>query len=147
MILIIKDNKENVEYNIIKQINFIILQNFINMQILLFLRYGNKFYYHFENEFQNIIKNNILKIYNQSDYIKPNYSHEINIIKGTYTIFINDLNLVNYLQLKQLYNYTQIPIINYYSFNETSELSLYLIKSKILKNMLDNGKQFKSYNL
>lgn len=85
-----------------------------------------------------------MKIYNQSDNIKKTYSNVINIIKGAYIIFINDLNLVNYLQLKQLYNYTQIPIINYYSFNETSELSLYLIKSIILKNMLDNGKQFKS---
>ena len=40
-----------------------------------------------------------------------------------------------------------MSIINYYSFNATSELSLYLIKSKILKNMLDNGIKFKSYNI
>ena len=146
LILIIKDNNENEENNIIDQINFIISQNFINMEILLFLKYDNKFYYLIETEFQNLIKDKILKIYNQSDNNKQTYTNSIDIIKGTYTIFINKLNLVNLLQLKQIYNYTQMPIINYYSFNVTSELSLYLIKSKILKNMLDDGIKFKSYN-
>jgi len=139
LILIIKDNNENEENNIIDQINFIISQNFINMEILLFLKYDNKYYYLIEKEFHNLIKDKILKIYNQSDNNKQTYTNSINIIKGTYTIFINKLNLVNLLQLKQIYNYTQMPIINYYSFNVTSELSLYLIKSKILKNMLDDG--------
>ena len=146
LILIIKDNNENEENNIIDQINFIISQNFINMEILLFLKYDNKYYYLIEKEFHNLIKDKILKIYNQSDNNKQTYTNSLNIIKGTYTIFINKLNLVNLLQLKQIYNYTQMPIINYYSFNVTSELSLYLIKSKILKNMLDDGIKFKSYN-
>jgi len=146
LIIIIKYHNENEEFNIIEKINFIISQNFTNLEILLFLKKGNKFFYHIEYELQNLIKNNILKLYNQSDSRKQDYTNAINNIKGTYTIFLKYLNLVNYLKLTQIYNYTLMPIINYYTFNVTKKTSLYLIKSQILKNIVDNGTKFKSYN-
>ena len=67
LIIINKYHNENEEFNIIEKIKFIISQNFTNLEILLFLKKGNKFFYHIENELQNLIKNNILKLYNQSD--------------------------------------------------------------------------------
>lgn len=85
-------------------------------------------------------ENNLL-FYNENGASKEKiHSNLINIIKGTYTIFINDLNILKNIQIKHLFNIVKGKIHNYFKANMDKKLNAYLIRTKILKDLNDNGK-------
>ena len=71
----------------------------------------------------------------------------INLVKGLYTIFVDNINSVKYLNLNYLYNYTKGKIDNYFNLNISKDINLYLIKTKNLKNIIDNGKEILSIDM
>ena len=150
MSLILKTNKNDSGniIQIINQIRFIISQNFTNIEILLFIEKSErKKYFLIKKEFKESINDNILKIINIKNNKKNFYSFALNLVKGLYTIFINNLHSHENLKLDYFYNYTKGKIENYFFFEFQKESNLYLIKSKILKNLIDNGIEFNSFNM
>ena len=132
---------------IIKGIRLLSSQNSINIEIILFFQNTNmKNYYIIENNFKKLLNDNILKIYNDTNFIIKAYTNIINMIKGRYTIFIDDLSLIPFLHLDQIFNYTKSKIDNFLNLKISEQYHIYLIKSKVLKNLNDNERKLDSYN-
>ena len=148
LILIIE---EKMRYNIIQlvnQIKYITLQNFSNIEILLYIeKLEKQNYILISKEFQNLMNDNILHIYNKNNSYDNFYCSAINLVKGLYTIFVDNINSLKYLKLDYLHNITKGKINNYYKLNITNQENLYLIKSKTLKNIIDNGIDIKSFDM
>ena len=148
LILMIKRKNEINIIQIINQIKIVISQNFINIEILLYIEELKlKNYSLISKEFRNLIKDDRLKIYikkiNQTNF----YDSAISLVKGLYTIFVDNINSVKYLNLNYLYNYTKGKIDNYFNLNISKDINLYLIKTKNLKNIIDNGKEILSFDM
>ena len=94
---------------------------------------------------------NIIQLMNQIKYItSQNFSNIeilINLVKGLYIIFIENVNLLKSLNINYFYNITKGKIDNYFKFNITQQENLYLIKSKTLKNIIDNGMEIISFDM
>ena len=138
----------NTQENIIpvfKLIKNITNNNSINIEIILYFQKGeNKGYNKFKSEFKHLIKSNILKIYYLKNNIANIYSSLINLVKGMYIIFINNLILLKDLNIEYLYNLVKGKVDNYFNLSISHKSQAYLIKTKCLKNLIDNGIQFGS---
>lgn len=97
------------------------------------------------HRFSRNIKNDTLKIYNKKKK-NHNYQHLINLIKGLFSIFINNFEHMEALKIESIYNSTKGKIDNYLYLNYDSKYDLYLIRSKFLKDLVDNGKKFNSFS-
>ena len=100
-----------------------------------------------KREFKHLIKSNILKIYYIKQKIANIYSFLVNCIKGIYVIFINNLMLLKDLNIEYLYNLVKGKVDNYFKLSISQKSQAYLIKTKCLKNLIDNGIQFDSYDM
>ena len=148
LIFRINNNNNRNIIQTIKQIRFIISQNFTNLEILLFIeKLKIKNYIFIKKELKKPIKDKILQIFNIKNNTNNFYSFAINLVKGLYTIFLDELNLYKILDLDYFYNYTKGKNENYFFFKFSNESNLYLIKSKIIKNLIDKGIEFKSFNM
>ena len=143
--------KEKIHFNIIQlmnQIKYITSQNFSNIEILIYIeKLQRKNYILLLTEFQNLINENILHIYNKNNNSSNCYCSTINLVKGLYIIFIENVNLLKSLNINYFYNITKGKIDNYFKFNITQQENLYLIKSKTLKNIIDNGMEIISFDM
>ena len=140
-------NNTNV-YRIINKIKCINSQNFKNIEILLYIKkLEKKNRKLILNEFPNLVMDNALKVYNQKSQPIEFYYSLINLVKGLYTIFLYNINYIKYLRLEYLYNYTKGKIDNYFNLSISNELNIYIIKSKTIKNLIDNGIEFISFDM
>ena len=102
-------NNENHQPNIYKikdYIKIFVSQKFTNVEIILCLFKENKKDYNsFTKEFENLMKKDVLKVYLKTGDIKEDYSNIINLIKGSYTIFINDNNLIEDIHFQQIFEF------------------------------------------
>ena len=131
---------------IIDQIKTLTSQNFTNIEIILFLIIDNMSdYSQLKKEFNGLMKRNILIIYNKKRNVNNDYSELINTIKGYYTMFIDNLDDIKNLNLEQMINFTKGKIDNYFNFTFSDKSSLYLMKTKLLKNSIDNGVEVNSF--
>ena len=130
--------------NYIKSINF---HNFINAEIIFYIEKDKKkIEYLFINQFKKIKQKDVLKIYKQKNNIKEDYYNLINLSKGLYTMFINNYTILNDISINQILNYTKNNIKNYINLKISNEQKFVLIKTKILKDLNDNGNEFTSIN-
>ena len=134
--------------HLIDQIKYIFSQDYKNIEIILYLHHENKREY-------NIIKHSLrkhlhdksLKIYNKKGDLKEIFFNLINLVTGLYTIFINSLDLIKDLQLGKYFEFTRGKIDNFFNFSIPEQSSIYLLKSKCLKEFIDNGIEFNSFNM
>ena len=77
--------------------------------------------------------------------IEENIYTLINQIKGKFTLLINKIILLEEEQLEKFYNTTKGKINNIFEFSVGNEF-LYLIKTKILYNLIDEGNFILNYN-
>ena len=139
----IKQDKSKI-INYFKSIDF---QNFLNCEIFLYVEKDRKkIEYLFNNEIKKIKQKDILKIYKQRNDIKEDFYNLINLAKGLYTIFINNFNFLNNISINQIMNYKKNNIKNYINLKISNESNFILIKTNLLKDLIDNGKQFTSIN-
>ena len=128
-----------------QQLENAFLQNFSNMEIILSVKKHDAIKY-------NITKNIIPKfIFEQKNFIVYNNTNQtetftnlINIISGAYTIFINDFNILKKINISQIFNYTIGKIDNYFNISITDEQTICLMRTKVLKDLNDNGIKFNS---
>ena len=94
-----------------------------------------------------ILEKNILLFYYYDVEPKEIYTNLINIIRAKYTIFINNFNILQKLQMNELFNETKGKIDNYLKINITNEISIFLLRTKKLKYLNDNGIKYYSVEL
>lgn len=146
LILIDNINLRLKEFDTTHLIENISNENLTNIEIILCTQNDNITNYNLINDRipKYILEKNIIKFFNFTKAFTISLTKLINIIKGTYTIIINDFNSLKKLQITQLFNYTKGKIDNYFNISITNELKTYLIRTKILKDFNDKGLKFKS---
>ena len=148
--LILMDYKNHKEelFQIINHIKNITSQNFVNIEILLCIQKMKKSDYNIiRNKLIELIDNNVVQIYNEDGNMKNTYTNLINLIKGEYTIFINNLSLLNNIQIEKFYNYTKNKIDYYFNISISKEENIYLLKTKPMKDFIDNKFEFSSFEM
>jgi lipopolysaccharide biosynthesis glycosyltransferase len=146
LILIDDINLRLKEFDTIYQIINICNLNLTNIEIIFVVQNEN------ENDFnlikgrfpKYIVEKNIIKFFDYKGTLRKSLNELINLIEGTYTIFINNIHILKKLQITELLNYTKGKIDNYFNISITNELNTYLIRTKILKDFNDNGIKYKS---
>lgn len=123
-------------------------QNFTNLEIIFCLNNKKEGKYIFENEELDILlKEKIIRFFYKTNNIKEDFSNLINLINGYYAFFIFNMNILEYIKINQLYNYTKNNINNYINFKISNYSdNYYLFKTKILKDIIDNGIELDSFN-
>ena len=96
----------------------------------------------YEKQMNNYIKNNILKFYTTLNKINDDFAQLIYLINGYYTIYINNINLLEIIPFKQIFQYSKNDICKYQCLNITEDKEIYIFKTKLLKNLVDNGYEF-----
>ena len=148
LILMTNEKPKNIKYNVLNFIKNLSLQNISNIEIILYTDYKEKRDLNISTkELKKLIKNNILNIYTKKSNIKEDYSNLINLIKGFYTIFINNTNLLKKIQIQQILRYSRNEINKYLYFYISNKTVVYLIKTKLLKDFIDNGIEFCSLKM
>lgn len=124
--------KKNYYYDNNIEINFLISKN-------LSIKYKNIT----DNYFFNLKNIKIIEIENNENYIE-NIIHNI---KGKYVIILDDLLFLEKNILDIFYNNTFGKINNIYEYNmKKNNKKYYLIKTKVLRDLIDDGKYFKEIN-
>ena len=148
LILMLNMNSQENIIPISKIIQNITHDNSINIEIILyFQKEERKEYNMIKKEFKHLIKSNILKIYYAKNNIANVYSSLVNLVKGIYIIFINNITLLKDLHIEYLYNFVKGKVDNYFNLSISHKSQAYLIKTKCLKNLIDNGIQFDSFDM
>ena len=147
--LVIMNQNNNHTYisEIIKLIDNLIDTNHFDFEIILYFEsLKRKEYKLIKDKYKKIINHNMFIIDGKIEDKYDNYYEIINIVRGLYTIFINDINLLNNINTTQIFNNTIGKIDQYFNITTSNHSSLYLFKSKILKDFNDNGIVFYSLN-
>ena len=148
-LIILNDEKVEKDINEIQTLLMpLFSQNFTNIEIILNLKNKKDCNYIEQNkELHSYINHGMLKIEKKTNNIKDCFANLINLSKGIYTVFINNLSSINFINIQQLFNYTKNNVNNYISFKISNYSSNYLIKTKLLKDMIDNGTIISSLNM
>ena len=148
LILMLNMNSQENIIPISKLIKNITKDNSINIEIILYFQKGeSKGYNMIKRECKHLIKSNILKIYYEKNNIANVYSSLVNMVKGLYIIFINNLALLKNLNIEYFYNFVKGKVDNYFNLSISPKSLVYLIKARCLKNLIDNGIQFDSFEM
>jgi lipopolysaccharide biosynthesis glycosyltransferase len=101
--------------------------------------------YQITKNYKNLMKQKKLKVFEGKNDNISDFSNIINIIKSHYTIFLNNTKLLKNLELDKVINQTNDMIENCFKMNFSNSLYAYLIKSKLLKDLIDEGFEFNSF--
>ena len=127
--------------NIIKLIYNLKNQTFKNIEIFILSK----------TQFDYNIMKNISKIDNRiKSFLLPkkdildNIFHVIKKVKGKFTIIINNSLTYEMNELEEFYNFTRGKINNIFKFKTKNEIIFYLIKTKILRDIIDDDISFQN---
>ena len=85
-----------------------------------------------------------MKIYNKRNNFKVALYNIINLIRGYYTIFINNINLLKNIPFDEIFQYSKNEIYKYHCIHIENDTELYIVKTKLIKDLIDNGNLFNS---
>ena len=138
------DNWKNNNTTLLKFFDYLKRQTLREIQIILVLPKELNFsMHHLINS--AIKKNEKIGIFTQSENQELNTNYLINLIKGKFTIILDELVIFPDDEFEKLYMMTHGKINNIFEF-QFQNTSFYLIKTKILMNLLDSGELFNNYN-
>ena len=147
LILINNNNLRLDELSTIQLLENLCLQKLINIEILLVVEnYDDKNFNFIKRRLSkcDLEENNLLFFNDNGSPKEKIYNNLVNIIRGIYTIFINNFDILKMIQIKQLFNIVKGKIHNYFKVSIDNDLNTYLIRTKILKDLNDNGIKFNS---
>lgn len=78
--------------------------------------------------------------------IIDNIFHVIKKVKGKFIIIINNSLTLEMNKLEVFYNFSRGKINNIFKFKTKNEINLYLIKTKILRDIIDNDISFQNFD-
>ena len=102
--------------------------------------------------YNNLIKNNsktdnrIKYFISQKNDLLDNIFHLISKARGKFTLIINNLVTLHKYELEAFYNLTRGKTNNIFKFKTKNENVLYLIKTKIIRDLIDNDISFQNFN-
>ena len=146
LILINDFNLRLNELDTIHLIENIYSQKIVNIEIKLIIRSNKARDYNLiKKRFKKLFgdKNISILITNKNKF-KIALTNIINLIRGTYTIFINHINILKNLRITKLFDFIKDKTDNYFHININNELKTFVFRTKILKDLVDNGIKFKS---
>ena len=146
LILINDNNLRLYELDTIHLIENIYSQNIANIEIKLIIKNNKARDYNLiKKRFKKLIerKNNSMHLTSKNK-LKITLTNVINLIRGTYTIFINHINILKNLRITKLFDFIKDKTDNYFHININNELKTFVFRTKILKDLVDNGIEFKS---
>ena len=79
--------------------------------------------------------------------LKQGYSEIIIRINGIFAVLINNMKYLKNIYFESIMNYIKGKIDNYFKFSISNGSFIYLLKVKILKNLINKGEEFDSYDL
>ena len=122
-------------------INNLYNQTFQEIQIILMNNSSN---YNLTNKF---IKERNIEIYSAISKIwKENFIDLVHRIKGKFFILINDIIIFESDEFLKLYNKTKGSTDYIFQFNYKNNVTFYLLRTKIIKDIIDSEKTFENYN-
>ena len=128
-------------------IRFITEQKYKNIEVIIYItNITKKEFKKFKEKYKNIFPRKTFKFIFRENENEVNYSDLINELKGRYSIFINDLNTLPFLNLEILFNNTKGKIDNYFNFKSVNNITFYLFRTSLLKDYVDQGKSFLNLN-
>ena len=142
-ILIYGINNWNInQTSLLKFIDCIKLQKLKDIQIIFILPEA-------QNSLYNIIKTEIkddekFEIFIQENK-ESNTNYLMNRIKGKFTFILDKFVILGKKELENLYLMTNGKIDNFFEI-QIQNISFHMIKTKIFKNIIDNGQLFYNYN-
>ena len=143
--LLMNNNNRKYFMETINHIKKLTSQNFSSIEIIFHAEKMKKNDLRkINNEFKTLIKSNTLKLYIKKENISGSYSSLINLSKGLYTTFIDNSSILDNIQLNQLFEYKKNNSYNIFSLSLSNNTNIYFYKTYILKNYIDNGKEFTS---
>ena len=141
------DNNKKDFIETINQIKCLTSQNYSNIEIIFHIQKMEKYKYKTINDqLKRFIKDKTIKLYIKEENISQSYSSLINLSKGAYTIFIDKLSLLYNLSIHNLYELKKSSNDNLLILNISNNINIYLLKTKLLKDLIDNGQEFNSIN-
>ena len=85
------------------------------------------------------------EIFIPSENKESNTYYLMNIIQGKYTLIFNELVILQKDALKNIYLMTNGKIDNFFEY-QIENISFHLIKTKVFKNLIDEGQSINGYN-
>ena len=130
-------------YSIVNFINN--LRNQTLKEIQIFISFSNIEYY---NDIKNIcLLDDRIKVY----FLKKintfyDFYYLIEKSNGKFIFLLDKIEYLNNDEIEQFYNYTKGKINNIFEFKTSNGNVIYLIRSKILKTLIDNNLYFKNFS-
>ena len=90
---------------------------------------------------ENSVKNDNMKIFNFSEKEEFNTNYLMNLIKGKFFMILENFIIFDKKELENIFNLTKGKIDNVFE-KKIQNNSFYLFKTKILRNIIDNGYTF-----
>ena len=79
--------------------------------------------------------------------LKQGYSEIIIRLNRIFAMIINNMKYFKNIYFESIMNYIKSKIDNYFKFSISNGSFIHLLKVKILKNLIDKGENFDSYDL
>ena len=117
----------------------------IDIQILILLKSFKEFLFY--NSSRIFLKERRINSYTfNKTCMEENLIALVKLIKGKFLIFFDKLINLKYSELNKIFNTTKGSIENVLDIKIQNNQTFYLIRTKILKDILDSGKTFQNFN-
>ena len=97
------------------------------------------------HETEKIIKNKKMEIYISSENMESNTNYLMNLIKGKFTLILDKFVLFSNNELEKLFIMSNGKIDNNFEI-QIQNKSFHLIRTKVLRNLVEDGQLFNNYN-
>lgn len=150
-ILIVDIEKWKMLQNEFKtMLNYFLNQSLEDIEILFHIQKLNNSNYDYIITNYSLLDNRIKIYYNTDNFNNTKYLDKIyyliNKSKGKFIIIMNKIINLKQNELEQFYNFTKGKINNIFKYVSNNKNTVYLIKSKIVKDIIDNEIKFDSLN-
>jgi hypothetical protein len=138
-------NLNSINNDLIIDINELSRLTFVDTQIFVLYDFSNaSFMNHSSYNFLN--NKRIIKFKYDSKKWYKNFLDLIGLIKGKFLIFIDKLIKLKYTDLLEIYNITKGNISNIFEIKIQNDQLIYVIRTKILKDIIDTENEFQNFN-
>ena len=129
----------------IKKLNKLKNKEYLDI-IFLYHKNNSKITHILDNYINYLNELNITLLENEENNENINIPNLSSKLKGKFVSLLNDLNIIKEDLIEQIYNITNGKTNNIYEINTEKNKTFYIIKTKIIKDIFDNGINITKYN-
>ena len=144
--IILDFGQTKINYSTLKSYIFYLLRQTIKeIEIIIYYYYKDMKDIKLISNISNFDKRIKTYISKKKNKIK-NFYAIVNIIKGKFILIIQNITEFNNSELEGFFNYTKSGIDNIFNFRLYNKYNLHLIRTKIMKEIVDNEKEFTNFD-